>query len=217
MISEILHSGEYNYKGKVVLKYEINIPHMEDLACASRFNSYNNEFTGEILKKINSNLFYKSIKQYNIFEKTNCFSPVCITSSVDIMVSTNDYISLFIDVHYDKGAEGLSTFRNSQTWNMKTGKMESLKSLFVRFDWREKLMQELYVGVSKLEQEMGVSCYPEWRGCLQKSLDNDRYYLTAEGIVVFVPQGEIASEIWGIPTFLVEYKSIENILNIYLH
>jgi len=217
LISEILHYGEYNYNGKVVLKYEINIPHMENSACASKFNGYNRSFIGEIMKKINSTFFNKSIKQYNIFEKLNCFTPICITSSVDIMLSTNKYISLFVDVHYDKGAEGVSTFRNSQTWNINTGKIESLKGLFKGYNWRERIMQELLSGVYKLEQEMGVGCYPECRGCLQRSLDNDRYYLTPDGIVVFVPQGEIASDIWGIPTFLVEYKEIENILNIYLH
>lgn len=217
MISEIQHCGEYNYKGKVVLKYEINFPHMENSTYASRFNGYNKSCMDEIMKKINSIFFNNSIKQYNIFEKQKCFAPICITSSVDIMLSTNSYVSLFVDVHYDKGAEGLSTFRNSQTWNINTGKIESLKDLFKGYNWRERMMQELFDGVYKLEQEMGVSCYPEWKGCLQRSLDNDRYYITPDGIVVFAPQGEIASDIWGIPTFLVEYKRIESILNIYLH
>ncbi len=208
IVNEMIYSGELNYKSCRVLSYEIYIPYSNDVLHGKAFNNYNKKMLSEIMKKIDEELYDKAIKQYDILDKENSYAPIEIKSSVDLMFSDDKFVSLFTDVYYSLGAEGDYMKRYSQTWNNKTGALVPLKSLFSDKKWKEKIMLNLNPQIKTFEEEMGISCYPEWNKELNESLERNRYYLTEEGIVIYVPQGHMASDIWGIPTFLVEYKNI---------
>lgn len=211
-VNEIRHYGEMKYRGNTVIKYEIDEPVLENAAFAQRFNDYNNMLYLKLIEKIRNEIYPNAVKQYKIFIKKNDFMPLETKTSVDVMYQSEKYISLFIDCYYSKGAEGYSMSRFSQTWNLSSGRKIVINDLFMGAEWSSFLIQKLSLQVKKLENEMGVPCYPEWRSKIYESINNNRFYLTQDGIVIFVPQGHIASDIWGIPTFLIDYKHISNIL-----
>ena len=62
--------------------------------------------------------------------------------------------------------------------------------------------------MSAFEEETGMPLYKGWREEIEKSVLKDRFYLADDGIALYVPQGSITADIWGVPTFLINYKEL---------
>lgn len=215
-IKEIIHSGEMVYKGNRVLIYELSTLSSKFKSEGYNFEKYNSEQFNLLFGEIKGELYKRSVGQFNVMERSNCFIPFEIRSSTDVLYNSNNIISAFTDIFYFVGAEGCFMKRQSQTWDKRKEKLCSLSWFFAVKSWQEQLFSIIEPQVINFEAEMGIPCFPEWKKHIFDSMSKNRFYLTMDGIVVYIPQGYITSNIWGIPTFLIKYIDIKNIMRISL-
>lgn len=215
-ISETIHSGEMSYEGERVLLYELSTLSLNSESDINYFNKYNSEQLNLLFDEINGKLYKRSIVQFDKMNNPDCFTPFKIRSSSDVLYNSCNILSVFTDIFYSFGADGSFMKRQSQTWNKKKGELYTLKSLFITRSWQNYLFSKIKPQIKKFEVEMGIPCFPNWKKILFRSMAEDRFYLTMDGVAVYVPQGYISSNIWGIPTFLVKYNDIKNIMRLSL-
>ena len=211
-ISEMLHTGEIIYKGKKIISYDITTMYSETSIAGDNFSAYNLRKTNELINKINCDIVASAIKQFNTLNAYDCFVPLVIKNSNDIMFQSTRMVSVFTDYFYNMGAEESIMERDSQTWDMQNKTICSLKDMFSDCSWRQHLFEGIKRNIKVLEGEMGIPCFVNWESKIYESFEKNRFYLNNDGIVIYIPQGTIASNIWGIPTFLVSYKDINGIL-----
>lgn len=124
-----------------------------------------------------------------------------------VKYNQNNVLSLiFLDYQYAGGAHG-STVESSYTINLKTGKMYSLKDLF-----KEKTDYSSVISGSVKRQlnERGLT-----EGLLEpfnKISDNQGFYLSNNGIMIYFQQYEILPYAAGIQEFLVENALLKDLI-----
>ena len=141
----------------------------------------------------------------------NDYKPLSSQSSVQIMTETGSLISLFCDTFLDFGAEGTYMERDAFTFD-KNGRQMSLKNLFVK-PFKQVLIPILREQFLSFCRETGAGNTKNPQKAIQTAISRGDFYLTDDGIAVFFRQGSIASKIWGIPTFLAEYKKLDGLLD----
>ena len=200
------------YNQTVIAQYDISYPVFHNLQHSFVINTYYKNLAERIYANNRRKTYFNAVKQYNAFVKYNTFIPFEIKNNFDVAFLNSYFISMFFDVYYSKGADGQSMFRTSQTWDIKTGKTLSLNQIFAsNKNWKSILISRFDAQVCLFEKEMGVSCFKDWQDILIYSMMKDRYYITAEGLVVYCPQGSIASDLWGIPAFWIPFSEISDI------
>lgn len=213
-INEVLHKGEIVYKGQKIISYEMMTMCSESSFKDDAFNTYNLKQTESLFSKINDDIYISGVKQFKILNPLKAFVPIDIKTSSDIMLQTGRVLSIFTDVFYIMGAEGSVMERKCQTWDLVKQSFCHLRDLFVVNNWKYCLFNLVRNQISTLEAEMGMPCFINWKQKIYESFEKDRFYLTSDGIVIYLPQGSIAPDIWGIPTFLINYRNVDGILKI---
>lgn len=118
---------------------------------------------------------------------------------------TDEFISITMDYYqYTGGAHGLTT-KVSFNYNLNTGERVKLKDLFKEgFDYKSIIDEKIKGDIEK-EKEL---YFDEGKGF--KGIDeNQAYYLSREGIVIYFQQYEISPYSSGIREFKIPYKDLE--------
>lgn len=116
----------------------------------------------------------------------------------------NCYLSYFYDDYsYTGGAHG-NTVRASDTFYLPQGREVMLRNFFgVNEDYRIKVLKHI---VKQAEQNMAENpgvYFENYQSLIVKNFDENSFYLTANGIVVYFQQYEIAPYSTGIVEFLI--------------
>ncbi|NLK00016.1 MAG: DUF3298 and DUF4163 domain-containing protein [Clostridia bacterium] len=205
-------SEDMQYEGVTVLSYQINYPQFHSKAHNRTANRVNQFYRGKALLLQNSlrnNLFRKAVDRY-LLDKEEGFPllPFEALQTFEVTYNKDCIISLYFDNYqYTGGAHGV-TPRNSQTWNLKTGKMMTLKELFrctTDFGpyFKHKIIEQI--------AEDPEFYFDDYRELVEKTFDPDNFYCTPEGIMVYFQQYDIAPYSSGIREFLFPYnKCIDN-------
>ena len=132
-------------------------------------------------------------------------------SAVQIMAETDRLISLFCDTYFDLGVEGTYMERNAFTFD-RSGRRIRFGQLFVK-PYRQKVFTLITEQIISFCEKTGCANIKNPQKAISEALSRGDFYLSDDGIAVFFRQGSIASKIWGIPTFLAEYKKLEGLLD----
>lgn len=130
-----------------------------------------------------------------------------------IAYNKNDILSIPITYYqYTGGAHGITTLY-PYNFNMMTGKDLSLKELFKDdFDYK-KIMNEVITKEISKDKEVYFNDGKDFKGIK----DNQDFYISDEGIVVYFQVYEIAPYSSGIREFLIPKAKIENGLKIKIY
>ena len=202
------------YNQAVVVKYDMTYPIFGRDQSLGRINQYNKSLIEGMVSRSSRNLYKDGVKQYKTLVMYNSFAPIEVKDNFNVMFTSSRIMSLFWDFYISRGAEGIMMHRVSQTWDINKSVMLTMDSIFRRDkNWRNTLMEVLKNEVSCFESEMGISCFSGWQSVICNSLDHNRFYISDSGIVIYCPQGSIAADVWGIPSFLASFSELDTILD----
>ena len=202
------------YNQAVVVKYDMTYPIFGRDQSLGRINQYNKSLIEGMVSRSSRNLYKDGVKQYKTLVMYNSFTPIDVKDNFNVMFTNSRIMSLFWDFYISRGAEGIMMHRVSQTWDINKSVMLTMDSIFRRDkNWRNTLIELLKSEVSCFESEMGISCFSGWQSEICKSLDHNRFYISDSGIVIYCPQGSIAADVWGIPSFLASFSDLDTILD----
>ncbi len=204
-------AGTLKYDDTVVLTYKIEFPQFSSriyAKAAQRMNTYYESSALSFLRYIKKTMYHQAVEQY-IYSKENGY-PVMVFEAEQVYTITltaNRYVSLYTDQYtYTGGAHG-STVRSSETWGLPLGRQIPLGALFPRgFDYRTYIINMIIREIQR-QNAAGDSVYfDDYPENVRNTFQENQFYLTPQGIVVYFQQYDIAPYSTGIPEFLIPYS-----------
>ncbi len=201
------------YEKQLLLHYKVEYP---------QFYSYKDQ---NILNKIN--LFYKKKAWDVVRESVDVFFKIAVTYYVfsikrDIPIrlfeiyyipkvtyNENCTISLYYDKYiYLGGAHG-QTYRTSDTWDLNCGSRVTLCGLFANSEFKmlDYLKKDVMEQIRQNAEKENFMYFDEYRKRVAEYFDENSFYLTPEGVIIYFQQYEIAPYASGIPEFLIPYTT----------
>lgn len=125
--------------------------------------------------------------------------------TIELTLQNRQFISFYQEEYLFTGGANGSTTRKGYTIDVLTGKRRTLCS-FVK---NQKTCHACIIG-SILQQiaksNMPSMYFEDYRSLVVENFDEQNFYLTKEGIIVFFAMYDIAPHASGIPTFLIPYN-----------
>lgn len=206
IVNKKIIQGDMKYKGKVLLTYRIEYPELSRNSCGDSFIIFNYCQREKALAYLNycrRMLFHVAVQEFR-YSISNGFPirPFETIVIYNITYNKNCIISLYYEIYeYAGGAHG-STHRCADTCDLRNGSSIVLNKLVTCLpDYKSYL-----IGKIKEEIEKDPSIYFEdYATLIVTNFDEDSFYLTTEGIVLFYQQYDIAPYVSGIREFLIPY------------
>lgn len=195
------------YNGDTILVYRIEYPQFQSRFYQCSFavlNKFYKEKALEYQKYYTNDLFDMAVEQYK-FNVENQFPqrPYGAYVSYELAYNRACIISLYFDQYaYMGGAHG-NTIRSSQTFNLQKNMEIKLSQLFpCSVDYKAYILREV-----KEEIEKDSSIYfDNYEELIVETFNENSFYCTPEGIVVYYQQYDIAPYSSGIREFLIPYN-----------
>ncbi|MEM1483905.1 DUF3298 and DUF4163 domain-containing protein [Oscillospiraceae bacterium PP1C4] len=199
------------HKQTVVLHYKIEYPQFMSVmfqAAAHRINLYyrTNALAFELYCR--TKLFKMAVEQYEYSVDNNY--PVHeyeALQTYEITYQQDCVVSLYFDRYeYTGGAHG-NTVRNSDTWNLQSGRRITLSQMFPpSVNYKTYLIQTITKQIEEQIKNGNDIYFENYEENVANSFNENSFYLTREGVVIYFQQYEIAPYASGIPQFLIPYS-----------
>jgi peptidoglycan-N-acetylmuramic acid deacetylase PdaC-like protein/uncharacterized protein DUF3298 len=184
-------SMEYNPRAEWVINNQIAISVREYIRYAEylyqqAINYYKNS-------QVNDFPFhpYEAYMEYTVTYNENCFLSV-----------------YFEKYEFTGGAHG-STVRSSETWELCSGMQLPLYSFFKpEINYRNLLIEEITKQAEYNIKQNSNIYFTEYKSLILKNFNENNFYLTTQGIVIYYEQYDIAPYAAGIVEFLIPYATI---------
>ena len=119
----------------------------------------------------------------------------------EITYNQNCHLSLYRDQYTFTGGAHGSTVRSSNTWNLMSGCNIPLSDFFAGQEHRASLIEQ----ITKQAGENPEIYFEDYPALIEKSFNEEHYYLTPSGIAIYYQQYEIAPYSTGIVVFTIPY------------
>ena len=194
-IKKKIIKNELEYKGAVILKYEIEYPQVYSIHYdTKKFNDFN------LSKVIKLENYAKNTYDYNVSQGF----PVMIYELVlktYVTYNQEPFLSLYQDEYTFTGSAHGSTIRTSQNWNFEYGFQISLSDIF--YDNPNYILCILK-DINKQISEKGADNYfDDYCSLILDTFNLSQFYLNPYSVIVYFQQYDIAPYSSGIPTFEV--------------
>lgn len=194
-IEKKIIKNELEYKGAVILKYEIEYPQVYSIHYdTKKFNDFN------LSKVIKLENYAKNTYDYNVSQGF----PVMIYELVlktYVTYNQEPFLSLYQDEYTFTGGAHGSTIRTSQNWNFEYGFQFSLSDIF--YDNPNYILCILK-DINKQISEKGADNYfDDYCSLILDTFNLSQFYLNPYSVIVYFQQYDIAPYSSGIPTFEV--------------
>lgn len=134
---------------------------------------------------------YEAYMKYNIAYNENCF------------------LSVYIDKYEFTGGAHGSTVRSSDTWELSSGTNIPLYTFFKRGTDYERLLTEEIIKQAEYNMKQNPGIYfDDYKNLILKNFNQQNFYLTPQGLVIYYQQYDIAPYSTGIVEFTIPYKTI---------
>ncbi len=198
---------EMKYDGVTLLNYRIEYPEFEALVYKEHIKAINQFYRDRafaLRMYFRTKLYQMAVEQY-LHDIENDF-PVRVFEGLQVFKLTYNkacIISLYFDNYeYTGGAHGL-TSRSSQTWNLQTGEMLELSQLFAdSFDYKSYLIQQI---IEQIKENPDIY-FDNYEELVVQNFNENSFYCTPEGLVIYYQQYDIAPYSSGIREFLLAYN-----------
>lgn len=199
-----------NYRGEKLLTYKIEFPQFISPVypkTAQRMNTYYKEKAQAFERHIRKILYRQAVEQYH-YSQENGY-PVMVYEAVQAYTITyisNLFVSLYTDQYTFTGGAHGTTVRTSETWNLPRGYILPLKALFPpQFNYRSYILRTIIDEIER-QNESGESVYfDDYKENVNNTFNENSFYLTPEGIVIYFQQYDIAPYSTGLPEFVIPY------------
>jgi len=205
-VRKIVLEDDLKYNGKTLLTYRIEYPEFRSSFYQMSLTVINRFYRDKALmfqKYCETELFDMAVKQYE-GDIENDF-PVRVFEALlvyNVTYSAACIISLYFDRYeYTGGAHG-NTTRDSQTWNLQKCRIIKLRKLFRCTDDYKSYILNIVEEQIKLDPDIYFDNFHE---LISEYFNEDSFYCTPDGIVIYYQQYDIAPYSSGIREFLIPY------------
>lgn len=198
-------NGELKYDNTVILTYKIEYPEMifsfYELG-RNIFNRYNRNLAIELENYARNELYKSAIETYK-YNKENGF-PVMVyelVNAFDITYNDNFIVSLYMDKYEFTGGAHGNTIRSSQNWNLRTGRQLPLSYFYPN---NPNYVVDILKSIISQIKENPENYFDNYCELVLENFNLDNYYVTAQDVVIYFQQYDIAPYSSGIPTFNIK-------------
>lgn len=138
------------------------------------------------------------------------FNPYGAFINYLVTYNENCVLSFYYDTYnYTGGAHG-TTIRKSDIYNLNTGREIPLSAYFNdKTTYRKKILDIILEQATKRQQENPGIFFDEYQSLIKKYFNEESYYLTPDGIVIYYGQYDIAPYVTGIVEFTIPYSQVD--------
>lgn len=211
-VNSLILQDTMRYNGVVLLKYRIEYPEFRSVVykkATTKMNRYYRDKAYEYERYYKSVLFHMAVEQYK-YDIENGYPVREFDAIAEYNITYNEFciVSLYTDEYeYTGGAHG-NTIRTSQTWDLKKQRTVPLSELFrIQFGYRAYIFKII---AQEIQKDPDIY-FPDWEKLIVQTFNEDSFYATAEGIVIYYQQYDIAPYSSGIREFLIPYNI--NVIN----
>lgn len=206
-VNKVILQDELKYDDKILLSYRIEYPEFRASRyqmCLTVVNKFYRNKALEYKKRAEEELFSLAVEQYK--EAVEHGYPVRVFEVIqefEVTYSQSCIISLYMDQYeYTGGAHG-ATVRQSQTWNLqKCGLVKLCRLVQCPPGCREYIFKKVEAQIAK-NPEIYFENYHE---LIRETFNENSFYCTPQGIVVYYQQYDIAPYASGIREFKIPYS-----------
>lgn len=128
--------------------------------------------------------------------QSRSFTPWRAELCGQILLENESLLSISMEAREVRGEGRTLLCRWGDTWRLEDGMPVGLRELYPRGKtWKKQLWQDISAA---LEECRGIDLYPITRNTWKKCLVPGRFGVTEDQILLFVPQGAIAPEEYGV-------------------
>jgi len=206
-VRKIVIRNKLKYNGETLLTYRIEYPEFYSSCyqmCLRKINKFYRNKALEFQRYCETELFHMAIEQYK--EAIENGFPIRIFEALQVYNVT--YLrSCIISVYFDRyeytgGAHG-NTIRSSQTWHLQECEKIKLRQLVSCMpDYKTYILAEVEAQIRK-NPDIYFENYKE---LIAETFNEENFYCTPEGIVVYYQLYDIAPYSSGIREFLIPYS-----------
>ena len=156
-------------------------------------------------------LYPQAVKDYkNSLLNGYPFNPYGAFLNYVVSYNENCALSFYYDTYnYTGGAHG-TTIRKSDTYSLNTGREIPLSAYYKNITtYRKNILEIILQQADKRQQENPGMFFDEYRSLIKKYFNEESYYLTPDGIVIYYGQYDIAPYAVGIVEFVVPYSQVD--------
>lgn len=206
--SKIGSVSNYSIENDQIIAETIEYPIFASKQYSAAVTSLNNEYEQRARnyhQHVVTEMYPEAVRQY--YDSLRNQFPV---RSYDVMMIyqityyDDGIVSLYSDDYqYTGGAHG-NTIRSSDTWNLQTGTKVMLRDLFPPgFDYTAYITDQIASQAAE-QVRMGTNQYfDDVNNLIKQNFNEESFYLTPGGIVIYFQQYDIAPYSSGFPEFLI--------------
>ncbi len=204
-------NNELYYDNQLMVKITIEYPQISANAPdegAVAFNRYYQEEAVKLSEVGEDTLYPDAVAQYQYdMQQGYPFNSYELVQDYTITYNKLPIISLYRDVYtYTGGAHGL-TQRTGDTWEMTESALLDLRDLFVEgYDYNDIILKIIRVEATARQERGEVDYFDDYLTLVETYYDEDNFYLSDKGIVIYYPLYSIAPYASGIQEFLIPYR-----------
>lgn len=209
-----LLQGTLFYDQTPLLSYQINYPQFSDQENPQRLKPINDYYSDKALALENyckTILMDQAIEQYkNSLKQDYPMDPYELVQKYNVTELTDDLLSLYYDQYvYTGGAHG-TTERYSNAWDLSRCAFLRLRDFFpMDDDYVAEITAAIIRSVSRQmalpEGDRSCLYFDDYQKKIVNSFNENNFYLTPDGVVVYFQQYDIAPYYCGMPQFLIPY------------
>lgn len=205
---KIVLQDELEYEGQTLLSYRIEYPEFRASRyqmCLAVVNKFYRNMALEYEKRVREELFGLAVEQYREAQEQGY--PVRVFEVIQefkVTYARSCVLSLYMDRYeYTGGAHG-STVRLSQTWNLqKCGQVRLRELVQCPPGFRDYILRIVEAQIAKNPDIY----FDNYRELIRETFNENSFYCTPRGIVLYYQQYDIAPYASGIREFLIPYSN----------
>lgn len=190
-----------------LLTYKIDYP----CFCSDMYQltlaTLNRHYRGESLEyeeHLRTVLFQQALEQYE-YDRENGF-PLMTYEAIQtfcLTLQAQCVLSLYFERYEFTGGAHGNTTRRSQTWNLQGCRRLTLAELFpAGFDYHTFLFEEIFC---QIQGEPDIY-FEDYRKLVVSTFEEESFYCTPRGLVIYFQQYDIAPYASGIREFFIPYS-----------
>nr|WP_312576979.1 DUF3298 and DUF4163 domain-containing protein [Sedimentibacter sp.] len=137
------------------------------------------------------------------------FNPYEAYMEYTVTYNENCFLSVYVDKYEFTGGAHGNTVRSSDTWELCSGMQLPLYSFFKPgMNYKHLLTEEITKQAEyNLKQNPNIY-FDEYKSLILKNFNQNSFYLTPQGMVIYYQQYDIAPYSTGIVGFIIPYSTI---------
>ncbi|MGI5878296.1 MAG: DUF3298 and DUF4163 domain-containing protein [Christensenellales bacterium] len=199
---------QFLYRDTLMVDAVVHFPQLAgpDSDGIDDINTYYRQRAASLIGYAEETLYPAAVEQYRNAQMNGYpFNHYILLQTFEITCRSS-LLSLYSDIYeYTGGAHGLTT-RTSETWKVDEGRRLELGDLFVEgYDYMGVIIPAIEAEAARRQAAGEAEYFDDLPANIRRYFDEENYYLTPAGLVIYYPLYTIAPYVSGIQAFTIPY------------